>query len=476
MKYNLIIIIVLLSVFNLTAQNGSSLSYPDARSVAMGSQFAVTSLGVYSINGNPANLAISKNSIEISTILPIPNFSGSTGSDFMSISDYNYYFGGVQDESGFPISRFLTTDDKQNLLSKFDSGNEVRTSGIINLLAVSVSPGEEIGSFAFSVNDVAGQKFALPKDLIELALYGNEIGKEYDLQDFKLSSSYLREYDLSYARDFSNLIGDVFTQFTAGITFKYINGYAYSEIEKADTKIVTNDDYSIRVINNMKANFAVSRDLGVNWDFDKTERNSSFGAFLDPVGTGWGLNLGFAAKLEDTWTFGLSITNIGSVHWNRETVSYKANVNVLITYITNSELLDTLASTVEPTGSYSNGFYSNLPTALRMGATLRLDKIIEGNFPGEMLLALGYNQGFNNGVNNTTIPLLSIGFEWKPIEVIPIRSGIAIGGIDGIAWSFGFGIDARIVEFNLATSNMTTVFQGNDSKIVHVVFGSRWKF
>jgi hypothetical protein len=40
-----------------------------------------------------------------------------------------------------------------------------------------------------------------------------------------------------------------------------------------------------------------------------------------------------------------------------------------------------------------------------MGATVRLDKIIKGSFPGEMLLAIGYNQGFSDGVNNTTFPL-----------------------------------------------------------------------
>lgn len=476
MNLKRIILILLLYTFNSVAQNGGSISYPDARSVAMGSQFAVTSLGVYSVSSNPANLAISQNKIEITTVLPIPNFSGSTGSDFMSVSDLNYYFGGVKDENGATVGRFLDTAEKENLLAKFDSGNEIRTSGMVNLLAISFSPGNEIGAFAFSVNDIFGQTLGIPKNIVELGLYGNEIGKDYNFDGFMLSSSYLREYDLSYARDFSKLFRKVFTRFTAGITLKYIQGYAYSEIDRADTRIITNEDHSIHVVNNMKANFAFSPDLGVNWDFDKIERNSNIGVFLSPVGTGWGLNLGFAAQLEDTWTFGLSITDIGSVGWNSETVSYTANGDVIITDVTDSDLLDSLTNAVEPTGNYSNGFTSNLPTALRMGTTVRLDKIINGNFPGEMLLAIGYNQGFTNGANNTTFPLLSIGFEWKPTEIIPIRSGIALGGVDGIAWSFGFGIDARFIEFNIATSNITTVFMGNDSKVVHVVFGSKWKF
>lgn len=476
MKFIRIFSILFIYTFNSVAQNGGSISYPDARSVAMGSQFAVTSLGVYSVNSNPANLAISLNRVEISTVLPIPNFSASSSSDFMSVSDLNYYFGGVKDESGATVGRFLDTAEKENFLARLDNDNKIRTSGMINLLAFSFSPSKEIGAFGFSINDIFGQTLGIPKDIIELGLYGNEVGRNYNFDGFLFSSSYFREYDLSYARDFSKLLRKVFTRFTAGITFKYIQGYAYSEIDRADTRIITNVDHSIQVVNNMKANFAFSPDLGVNWDFDKTERNSNFGAFPSPVGTGWGMSLGLAAQLEETWTFGFSITDIGSVRWNRETVSYTANGDVVITDVTDSDLLDSLTSAVEPTGAYSNGFTSNLPTALRMGATVRLDKIIKGNFPGEMILAFGYNQGFTNGVNNTTFPLFSMGFEWKPTEIIPIRSGITLGGIDGIAWSFGFGIDARFVEFNIATSNITTAFTGNDSKVVHVVFGSKWKF
>lgn len=475
MNFKIVNIILILSSFCLSAQNGGSLSFPDARSVAMGSQYAVTSAGVYSVSGNPANLALSNNKIEISSVIPIPNFSGSTGSDFLSVADFNYYFGGVSGENGSIVGRFLDTEDKDNLIRSLSNGNEIRSSGMINLIGVTFNPGAEIGSFGFSVNDVFGQKTGVPTEIAELALYGNEVGKAYTFDGFILSSSYLREYDLSYARDFSSLLSKVFSKFTAGVTLKYIQGYAYSEVEIAETRIFTNEDHSISVKNNMKLNIAASPDLGIEWDFIDNQRNSDVGMFPTPAGNGWGVNLGFAAELNDIWTFGLSLTDIGLVIWNRETIAYGANGDILITDITDSELLDTLTSIVEPSGSYSDGFTSGLPTTLRMGATLRLDKFVKGSFPGEMTIAFGYNQGFNNYANNSTFPLISFGFEWKIIEVIPIRSGLAVGGVDGLAWSFGFGIDARIVEFNLATSNMSTAFIGNDSKLVHVVFGSKWK-
>ena len=471
MKLVKIFLILFIYTLNSFAQNGGSISYPDARGVAMGSQFAVTSFGIYSVNSNPANLVIGKTKIEVAAILPIPNLSGSTGSDFLTVSDLNYYFGGVRNNDGQLVGRYLSDADKQILLSKFNTGNEVRASAVLNILAVSFYPNKNIGAFAFTINDVFGQKTAIPKDFVEFALYGNEVGREYNFDGLVLSSSYLREYDLSYARDLTKLWKKTFSSFTAGITLKYIQGFAYSEIERSTTRIITNEDHSIKVINNMKANFAFSPDLDIKYDFENIQR---IGAFLQPVGYGWGINIGFAAQLKDKWKFGISITDIGSVKWSNEATTYLADGDIVIKDIIDSDVVDSLTSLIKPT-EYSSSFNSGLPTTLRVGASVRIDKIVKGDFLGELELALGYNQGFNNGVNNTTFPLLSIGAEWKPIEIIPIRSGIVLGGFDGLAWSFGFGIDARFVEFNIATSNITTVFMGNDSKVVHAVIGMRWK-
>jgi len=90
MQYFQHILLFFLSSF-VMAQYGGVLSYPDARTVAIGSQAAVTSTGVYSILANPANLAMQGTTIEISTILPIPSINAVSGNDFMSFSDIEYY-------------------------------------------------------------------------------------------------------------------------------------------------------------------------------------------------------------------------------------------------------------------------------------------------------------------------------------------------------------------------------------------------
>ncbi len=475
MKYFQHILLFFLSSFTI-AQYGGVLSYPDARTVAIGSQSAVTSTGVYAILANPANLAIQGTTIEISTVLPIPSINAVSGNDFMTFSDIEYYFGGVADENGNIVGRFLNPSEKEILLSKFNEGNRIQTSAAINLFSISVSAGKNIGSFGFSINDVIGQRTGLPRDLIDLFLNGNRIGKTYYLNDLVFSTSYLREYNLSYAKDFSFLLNKTFESFSAGITLKLVHGYAYSEIETIGTTIKTLEDHSILIENNLSANIAVSQDFGIKWDFDDVKKVQNISPFLKPAGVGFGINLGFAAQLDSIWTFGLSITDIGTVNWDNNPVSYKSDGTFLISDVTDSTLSDSIQAALEPIGNYSDGFTSQLPTVLRLGASFRLDRFLDGNFPGEMLLVVGYNQGFNNSLNNTTSPLFSLGFEWKPIDLFPIRSGFTFGGFTGFTWSVGLGIDAEVVEFNFASADVISALSGNDTRVVQFTIGSRWKF
>ena len=458
------------------AQNGGILSFPDARSVAMGSQSAVTATGVYSILANPANLTLQGTSFEISTVFPLPSMNAATGNDFMSFNDLDYYFGGVTNDQGEVVGRYLDETEKATLLSKFSDGNIIQTSTAINLFSFSYSAGKEIGSFGFSIDDIVGQRTGLPIDLLDLFFNGNEVGRTYNLDDIVVSTSYLREYSLSYARDFSSLFNGTFKSFSGGITLKMVHGYAYSEIETSGTKITTLEDHSILIENDFAANLAVSPDFGIEWDWDKRKRVSNISPFLSPAGTGLGVNLGFAAELDSIWTFGLSITDIGSVSWNNEPVSYKSQGSFLISDFSDSTLTDSIQVALEPIGSYSDGFTSQLPTVLRLGASFRLDRFLNGNFPGEMLLVFGYNQGFNNSLNNTTTPMVSLGCEWKPINVIQLRTGLVFGGFQGFAWSIGLGIDAGIVEFNFATADAVSAIQGNDTQVIQFTIGSRWKF
>ena len=88
--------------------------------MSLGKTSNAISQGVYSIGINPANLLNSYTGVDLSTVVPLPHLSVSAGTNFMTINNINYYFGGVNG-----AAEYLTDNDKQNLNSLF------KTAGLI---------------------------------------------------------------------------------------------------------------------------------------------------------------------------------------------------------------------------------------------------------------------------------------------------------------------------------------------------------
>lgn len=472
--------ITLLAFVTITfAQGSGSVGSADVRSAAMGNTYNSISRGIYALGKNPANLAIQQeHKIEIGTVLPLPNVSANIGNDFMTIDDFNYFFGGVAGENGESTGRLLDDNDKERFLALFDDGNQVSTDIILTLFSASYNAGKDVGAFSFSINDRASSFLSFPTELLDLALNGNETGKEYHINDANINSFYLRDYSFSYAKDITNFNLPLlrgFESVTAGISLKIVQGFAYTGIEKANTTITTLDDHTIEVISDLKFNTAFSPDFGVKYDFDESdeEKESNFGLFPSSAGSGFGLDFGINAKLDNHWRLSLAVTDIGSVNWNEETVVYESQSTLYFNDVTDDELVDSLADALTGKGRYSDGFSSSLPTTLRFGASFQFDREA---VPGDLLIAVDYNQGLNDAPSNTTKPRFSIGFEWKPLAWMPLRSGFSFGGRDGFRWGAGIGFDAGFLEFNFASSYFNGILGGNSAKRIGVSVGTKWKF
>ena len=469
MKFYNILIFIVVSSITIFAQGAGSYGISDPRSTAMGGTNAISSRGVYSFNSNPANIALSQgHDVEVSAVLPFPNFSGSVGTDFLSMSNYNYYFGGVTGAQGNIIARDLTAEDKTNFKSLFSKGSNFNALTSTNLFSITINTGEA-GAFGFAITDIAGINGTLPKDLMDLAVDGNEIGRVYNFNDINLKAAYLREYSFSYARDLGGLFGNNFLSFTGGISLKIVSGLGYLQTQQSSASLETLTDNSIRLQSDVIADIAVSPDFGIDWGIDNTTKNrsSSISAFPKPAGSGFGISFGLAAQIDSVWGIGFSLTNIGSVTWDKETVRYSSFGSFLVTSVTDSTQTTSLSDSLKFKGSYTSGFKSKLPGALRLGVSMQLD---------DLLVVFGYNQGLNNEPFNTTKPRFALGFEWKPLDLIPIRSGFSFGGTQSFKWSFGFGLDFGLLEMDFATTNFSNVLRGNNAKGIDFSFGSRWKF
>ncbi len=468
---NIIIIIffvfgVLTSVF---AQSSGSVGTTNSRATAMGKTYVASSQGLFSVGVNPANLMnIYDHKYELATVLPFPNLNLGVGTNFINIEDYNYFFGGVENSSGETVGRYLNESDKQRLKEIFEGGGLVWSDFSTSLFSISYKANEKVGAFAIGIYDVAAFKMNIPEDVVDLALYGNPLGSVYNFDDASLKGWWLRNYSLSYARNL-NFAEDVFQKISAGITLKYVQGFAYAGTEHVNSSITTDaNNFEISAQGNVLAYSSFSPDFNVKYDFDSTseKEDADPGLFPKPAGSGFGFDLGFSAVMDDIWTFGLAVTDIGSIKWTENVARFTSNSAVYLRDITDEEELDSLKESITGEGEFWNEFSTSLPTALRMGAAFKLDKYLDGNFPGEMLIAFDYNQGFNNQPGNTKTPRFSLGAEWKPAKWIPIRTGFSFGGLHKFRWTFGFGFDTGLLEFNFASPDFQYLFMPNGAKRV----------
>jgi hypothetical protein len=197
------IILILCLFFEVFAQYGSAANY-DARSMGMANTYTAISRGINSIGINPANLMYNENgSFEFSTILPLPTISVGSGTDFLSIEDFNYYFGGVNGES-----RYLNAQDKERLSNLFKNGGDVFLNVSTRIFSASMKISDEIGAIGISVNDLIGANLKVPQSLVDIPLYGNTLEQVYSFSEANVQSWWLhRIFSANYLRELlSNML------------------------------------------------------------------------------------------------------------------------------------------------------------------------------------------------------------------------------------------------------------------------------
>lgn len=469
-KMYIIVLVFFTASVNLYSQFGS-VGAIDAKSMSLAKTYNATTEGIYSIGINPANLMFKENnSLDFSTLLPFPQLSLRSGSNFLSLDEINYFFGGVDGKA-----RYLNEDDKKRFNELFDDGGNVFANVHINLLSASYKVNPDIGAFGFSINDFMGGEFNFPKALVELALNGNQSNKTFLLQDEEFKSWWIRNYSVSYARDISTKWQTIFDKLSAGVSFKYVQGFYYIGSERVNTEIYTDERSVITGKADLLAYTAFSPNLGVNYDFSDVENEANISPFMEAAGTGVGFDLGFAASIDDQIRLSLSITDIGNITWSKNTAEFISTGEIYIDDITNEDQIDSLEDKITGKSQFTGNISTPLATTIRLGGSYYFpgDVLI----PGSLLLAFDYNQGLNNMPGNSVVPRFSIGAEWKPMDWVPyIRTGFSFGGVEKFGWAFGIGVDAGIVEFNLATSDMNSFLVPNAAESISIAFGSRWKF
>lgn len=471
------ILLLLMIVFS---QQIFSQGVTDARSAAMGKTSVTTSNGLYSLGSNPANLFQSGSSkiVELMIPLPLPVVSARIGSNFFTLDEYDYFFGQkFKDENGKEVGRYLTESDKSRLKNLFADGGSVFGDVNYTLFAVAVTPSQKFGPIAFSISDVISANATFPKDIVNLGMDGNIVNQVYNFNDSKMNAWWLRKYGFSYARNL-NII-PAFKEFSFGVSFNVVQGFAYVGLDHIKTELTTDENNVITGRGEFLAYSSFSEDFHVKYDFDSlsTKQDANVSPFPKSAGSGLGIDFGFNAKLNDVWSFGFAMVDIGKITWNKNVAEFKSDRPIYLDDLTNENQRDSLvdALTGKGSGKYISEYSTDLATAMYIGASMQVDKMFS-KFPGRMVVAFAFNKGFNDQPRNSTKSRFSIGADWAPFGALAFRTGFSFGGVDKFGWGLGLGFNFGLLELNFGTPDMQYVLSSSSAKRITVAFDSRWRF
>ena len=434
------------------------------RGMAMARTFVATSRGIDAVGINPANLALPDSGTVTVSIIP---FGAHAGSDFLDYDLYTSYFTGIETDSG-RVARYMNESDKRRVLEAFeDATGRVSADVEATVVGISYRLGRT-GALALTVKEQIYAFADLPRDYVEFIFNGNPTGTKYEFGGTEARVSWTREFALSFG---ANIPGVSFLpSFAVGLGAKLLKGYGFYEIQRFDTSLKTSVNATLTGVIDF-----LSRSAG-----EDPTRNRSLNAysfFPQPAGTGYGLDLGIAGAFNDYLSFGISVTDIGTINWTKDTRETYADTTIVVDDPLQELQRDAIEDIVKGRKRSVESFSTPLPTSFRVGFALVVNNLPTfEKMPGELLVGLDYNQGFEETAITTTNPRVSLGVEYKPLPWLPLRSGFSFGGTDGVNLALGFGINAGVFDFELASENITWLFAPRSFSHGSVAAGMRLRF
>jgi len=442
--------------------------FSNIRGVGMGRTMNAASTGTDAIGINPANIAIPDIGKFTLSLAPIGVM---VHTELFSYGTYMDYFTGVAGPDGKRISRPLTEEDKNTILSPMP--DLPRTNTRVETMWFGLTfQHPVIGGIGFAVIDRLGASVALSKDFFRMAAFGlDSLGSQYKFDGTDLSAWWYREYTLSYGHKLSfkpRFVKDLY----AGISIKFLRGRGIFTTDRQNSSFgnypTGSDQYALR------GNFNfLTRRAGVDFFGDTSNSSIKDILFSDPAGKGIGFDIGISSEVRSGLRVALSMTDIGSIRWDKNAFESTGGGLVDVSGIYGA-MGDTLKNAVKGSTKALTSFKTTLPTALRLGAEMDAKQFKFFKFiPGKLLLAFDYTQGLNNSLGNTTIPRFSLGAEYRVIRFIPIRTGLAVGGGDGVHWALGTGFNSHYFSLDIATENFGMFFVPKSFRMVSFSLGMK---
>ncbi len=451
---NRILIILLsfvISSYTLIAQAGS-FGVSDSKSLGLGNTGNTLS-GILSIGKNPALLANADTAHSLQILLPA--MSAQSSSNTLSLSDINYYF---DTEPGSP--RVLTGLDKRNINAAFEGGGRLHIQSNLNPVSLLWKAKGSEYAFGFSVNDYFSARLNMPAELVDLILYGNEPGRTYSFDDFRMQAWWVRNYAISISKEIYRDKDNASNRIYAGGSAKYYQGFAYTDIIIENSHLTTAADNKISGKFRSESATSYSNEFFLQSLFDPGRTNPDFMYFPSPAAWGLGLDLGVAAVLDNKFVLSLSATDLGFLSWSTNAEKHSSSANVELDDIVKGNQLDSLGNSMNSNSEQVASFRTYAPAALRLGISLKVSEMA-GFIPGDMTVAFDINTSLIRFASDFNLSRYSAGIHWVPDKEYPIvLTGINYDQAGLVRWSLGTGYSLGFIDVYVSTGDVLSLLAG----------------
>jgi len=403
---------------------------------ALGGAGNAITRGIFCVGQNPANLGLTA---QYRTYVYLLGINGYVTNNFYSLESGAHFSGKDLTADGGALQR--------EFLEKLpEGGYRLNSSVAYPLPLVNFS----LGNKAFTTSLIQISDYYVSKPALDV-IFGNwEKGTTYNL-DLRCDAMTAVEYVYS--------IGIPFGKMSVGISLKYLQGLGYYGLDPA---------YSTGQIAVDTSDFVLYG-------------NGSYYFRESSHGRGYGADLGVAFEDLNGWTLGFSVLNLGeSVKWNTETALSKwlkdNGIDVLKMMgfqiksfpVKNTDLkldfegesyfynfrIDSLDADAlfRSENTYqdhfsdtklikqdSSAFRVQVPLVLKVGAAKQLRK--------DLLTAIDFSMSFSDRLNLTKGWRTAVGFEYAYFPKMPLRVGLALGGISG--WEFDIGSSVNLAALHI---------------------------
>lgn len=333
-----------------------------------------------------------------------------------------------------------TLDPSQkNQASALFASNNISANVNLMLFGIAIQS-DKIGGIGFSINDVINsngnlsQNFTnfafsgglstqyfdslrlnngtkVPNDPNNYYLYNDVIGIDSALSTNGVSmgtvfngtavkAHYFRTFDVAYGRE---IVRNEVYNVSVGLGAKYVLGYYYMNMQ-AENNVI-------------KGNIADNPTFSSLSNVMNVPSSDNGGNVINPLGQGFGFDLGVTAEFYDKLKVGASIVNIGSINYTKSTFNITDTTLHAIDY--DASTADAFNQTVF--WKESSSFKVKLPTKLRFGASLSLlEKRLE--IGGDIIVPLNKEAG---NINKT---IIAVGGDFYVKRWFKVSSGASIGG------------------------------------------------